>query len=238
MNLNTGPYHLGSWINTVYALDIAIENHLGYLLLDGDLSRIIYSDVAYALRKRYTSSSVQGLDLPFISYKISSLVGEGSDRQWWNHTANIEGIWVEELQRKLRYTPITVEYEVGVFTHKNIDNLYMQNQFMWDYSNETVLEPILEIDDLEFSIPAVLNHSINYDPAYSQSDWLQQNKIHSIEATLTFETFIIQDNYDVSIPETVIFNFLQNKGVTIEEGNNYQALKDLLTDEQGEFELV
>lgn len=231
-----------SFYNEVYALDIEVEKYLAGLLFGGsdELSRVIYSGVDYSLRKRSSTSDTQSLDLPFACYKMTGFVEGNSERQWFNNEANTLGYWIEELQRKIRYTPVTIEYEIGVFAHRFSDNVYFQRQLLWDKSNETVLEPLIEVDSTTtLKLPAALSdRGFNFNPRYTRSDWLTTNKIHSIEATLSFETFILLDNTDVTIPETVLLNFVRNKGEETEEIEDlYAATVAYLDETTGEFDL-
>ena len=94
--------------NTIYALNISIEEHFSELLFQNDATRIIYSDNGNAFRKRAAGQPWNNLMLPFMNYHLESITRD-TDRQWWNHYNNISGVWVESLQRKIRYTPIYIK---------------------------------------------------------------------------------------------------------------------------------
>lgn len=225
------------FINTIYALDIAIKQHYADMVFKGDQTRIIYASDAYALRKRSQTQTLNNLDLPFMNFRLTS-IEPNTDRSWWNHMANIDGLFIKAYGRKIRFTPIMLQYEASLWFHSWRDAIFAQTEIFFDNSNETVLKPLLTLDgsDEELENIAVLGYNLNFNPKYNETDWLEQNKIQSLDLGLKFDTYLFKDNYDVSIPTKVIFDFLVDEGIetgTPEE--NYEALVDHLTEEVGDF---
>lgn len=226
MAAQTPYYDLTNFRNTIYSLNLAIETHYANLLLEGDATRIIYSDNSQALRKRAANQDWNTLYLPFMNYKVSKITGQ-TDRPWWNHLMNISGIWIEELQRKIRYTPVKVNYESTLFLHRDDSLQYAISTILVDDSNETILKPTITIDGEDLQLYGVLGYNFDYDPKYQESDWLEKNKIHSITLDFEFDYQIIQDNTTgFGIPETVLLEWgrLHNDGDILDD--TYQFMVD------------
>ena len=176
--------------NTIYALDLAIETFYSNLIFKGDTNRIIYSDNSNALRKRAGTQAWNNLYLPFMNYKLQK-VDINTNRNWWHNITNIEGVWSEELQRKIRLAPIRAVYESTVFYHRNDDNLFGMHELIFDFNNETQLRPTLTVtqDSVDYSLEllAILDYKLDYDPDYTEKDWFSQNRIHSIKLDFEFD---------------------------------------------------
>ena len=194
-----------NFINIGYALDLAIESHLTDILLKSTLSRIIYSSNAYALRKRAKENS-GNLSLPFINYKMTGY--DPGDRSRWNVRAYSKGVFVPDLNIKVIYAPIRLEYEATYWCHRDDELRYAITQLDMDADNKTILNPTVTIDSQEVSFPSYKEYTnITYDPDYDENDWLERNKIHSATMDFAYETFILQTNSDITIPTSVIFNW-------------------------------
>ena len=219
----TSYYDLTNFRNTVYALNLKIEEHYSSLLLEGDATRIIYSDNSQALRKR---AKDQDWYLPFMNYKVNKIDGN-TNRPWWNHYMNIAGVYIPELERKLRYTPIKVTYDSTLFLHRDDSLQYTIAKIIGDDSNETILSPIITIDDQEIQLQAILSYNFDYEPEFTESDWLDKNNIHSITLNFEFDYQIISDNTsNFGIPDTVLFEWgrLHNDGDILD--NTYEFMID------------
>ena len=196
----SSPFYYGeqmkSWANTpmVYALDIAIENHLSKTL-ELSLDRIIYASNEYCFRER-TRKNEGDLNLPFLNYYRKSF-GK-SNREWFNDYSNRFGLIDREnkftslLGGRLRVYPISISYEATVFFAQNKDCEYAMNKLLFEDSNETILNPQIETDkgDIIENI-AIFNSELEYMPNYQESDWLEQNRIWSISLDFEVDTFMI-----------------------------------------------
>lgn len=221
--------------NTVYAANAALVSHFASMLLDGDASRVVYSSTEYALHRRIeTGQEWNNANLPFMNYKVES-VENGVDRRWWNAVLNTDGMWISELGRKVRLTPVTISYDATLFIHRDDEMQFAMAELLWDDSNETQVPFAISIEhegtahDLGF--PAVLGYNLQYEPQFSRSDWLEQNKIHSIQINPSLETFIMKESYDAWVPEEVVFNFARSVG---EDPQTYDEAYTFLVDHMNE----
>lgn len=164
-----------------------------------------------------TGSQVTSLDLPYMSYKIKDF-DFPSDRKLFNQIANIEGIYIPELGKKLRVVPVRIRYEGIAFFQRTDDLFNAYSRIMSETSNETILYPQITVNDTDgnpqtFPISAFLSFDLGLDNIYNENDWLEKNKVHTIQFnSFGFDTIILFDDQDpVSITEEVVLNFLATK---------------------------
>lgn len=229
-------YDHSSWMNTVHSLNIQMFQFYANMIFNGDQTRVLYASNSYALRKRVERSEFNNLNLPFLNFKVTEY-NLDNDLQHWNDTANLTGIYIPELRRKIRYTPVIIEYEAAVWTHKLRDLYFTQTEFLWDDSNQTIITiPVETVDGHIINLAGHLESSFNFSSDYNENEWLERNKISTSSITFSIRTMMLKDNFNVSIPEEVILNFLVDQGIdtgTPEE--NYDAVINLLEGEVGEF---
>lgn len=217
---------IGEFFNSAYALDIAIETKFANDLFYGDLSRIVYASNEYCFKRRTEMSEDGLLDIPFMNYYLTN-ISPDTDRFYWKNTSNIQGLldvdnYVSLLGGKLRVVPIKLEYEATLWFSQDKDLHYATSRVMLEDTNENILYGYLEApNDTEIKNPAFMNFSFSFKPEYTENEWLESNKITSIGIDLSFDTFLVYLNNDISISEEVIFNFLSTKGELIKN-------KDLL----------
>jgi hypothetical protein len=209
--------------NVLYALDIAVETYFADFLLGGEVSRLVYCKNDFAFRKRAEYKSVadakklHNLDFPFMNYCVTDISAD-TERQWYNHELNLNGVYVEELGRNIRMIPVTVKYESTIFFHTNIDSQFAMAELLWDADAESIVNPIVEIDGQEVSLHGVLDFGLSYEPQFDRNDWLAQNKIHSIGLDFEVQTFLIKDS-SVCVPKELIFSFFTEKEIAFDEDN-------------------
>ena len=237
-------YDKSNFINCFYALNLSIENYFSNLLFSdspnsGGLDRIIYSSNEFAFRKRIgqTGSQTTDLKLPFMNYWIKDF-DFPSRRSMFNNLANIEGIYIESLQKKLRVIPVNIKYEGTIFFNRTDDLYQAYSRIITETSNETIIYSKPMINDVnsipkEIPISAFLNFELGIDNKYRETDWLQKNKIHTIDLNaFSFDTVIVsQSEENVSLTEEVILEFLSTKPNYIGELDNKDNLspQELIT---------
>lgn len=203
-----GYYDNQNFRNSLYALDLSIETHLANLLFNGDATRIIVADNSNSLRERAKDQEWNSLFLPFLNYYCKKITLD-TKRKWFNHILNVDGIWIEELQRKVRLAPIHVSYESSIYFHRNDDTHQAMLDLIFQSSNENLLQPSLQIDGGEnLDLLAVMYYNLDFEPDFVQKDWFDKNRIHSITLNFEFDYTYIKDNTTgFGIPEEVVFNY-------------------------------
>lgn len=210
-----------NFINTFYALDIALEKHFAEFLLDDDIDRIVYSPTNHALRVRSKESGWDESFLPFMNYTATN-IEEGTDRMIWNSSGKLRGMWVPELSKYLRYAPVTINYDATVWYHTNVDNLFALTEIVWDDTSETVIDYELEINDSEgdpkkLKMFGILGYNFSYNPSFDKKDWLNENRVFSNTLNFNIQTYILKEGPEAWLPEEVVFEFAHSKGLNPEE---------------------
>lgn len=221
--LNTGegsffpdaPVTSDSFKNTLYALNTALETRFRNLLFNGEAGRIVHTLNNYAMRKRAKDDTINTLNFPFLNYKEKD-IKPITTRLWRNHMANIDGIYVEELNRKLRLLPITIEYEATFWVQRDDDMQYAFQKLAYDHLPETKQPYYIEINGQDLKMFSYIMYSLQYEPKYTEEDWLKRNNIHTIGMDFKVETFYILDNLNICLPNSVILSFIANNYTTDE----------------------
>jgi hypothetical protein len=210
--------------NSLYCLNEAVESYYANLLFKGDTSRIIVSKNNFALRKRALNDDVNSLNLPFMNYKMKAMQTK-TTRPWFNYMSNIDGIYVPELNRKLRMSPITIDYECTLWFKRSDDVNYAYQLLTYDSDVETKITYYIKVLNEELPLISVVNYNLQLDPTYDEQEWLEKNKIHTIVVDFSIETFFIKDNLDICVPESIIFEFqTKNSLDEISSEETYQLM--------------
>lgn len=205
-------------------LHISIENHLADLLFNGDHSRIINAPNSYALRERVDQNKPDsGLDYPFLNFRKVDWDFDDRDKIW-TAPGFYKGVYIPELQRKIRVCPIELSFEGMVWAAREDDIVYAQHLLRMDSDGRTQLPLCLTIDGIEISFLIELYHeNIDLDKEYNENDWLVSNKIHTISLNFVAKTLDIIDttvNEDLrdstryAITEKILFDFVAKRGLT------------------------
>lgn len=214
----------------VYACDLKVEEHLANLFFNDDLNRIIYSSNAYAFRKR-SNQNAGNLSLPFLNYRLTSY--ERGARFRWNATSYTEGVYIDELQLKIKYAPILLTYECSVWYNRDDELKYAIAQANFDADIKTNITPTVLIDSTEMPFNALWSYSNNtYEPEYNEKDWLEKNRIHSAKLDFTLDTFSMEVNRGIVLPTTAVLNFASShEGY---DGNSFEEAHNFLIDHVNE----
>ena len=245
----TSPFFYGeqmkSWANTPmgYALDIAIENKLSDLL-ELPLDRIIYASNEYCFRER-TRKNEGDLNLPFLNYYRKSF-GD-SNREWFNDYSNRFGLidrqnkFTSLLGGRLRVYPVSIGYEATVFFAQDKDCQYAMNKLLFESSNETIIEPQIETDKGDIiKNTGNVTFNLEYMPNYQESDWLEQNRIWSIDLDFEVDTFMI-GNFNplpdrdkdgnpmpLHVAKSALLEFFSAKKINYENYNDSEQMEWIL----------
>lgn len=190
----TNPHwDLSNYQNTRYALNISIIEYFKNLLFDDDANRIIYSKSNFAFRKRTNNNpTLNNLDLPFMNFKIDSISQPAENYKWWNHKLDAHGIYVPEIGRKLRLTPINVKYDATFFCHRYDELQYVWDLLVFQQSNQVKLIPEISINGVDVENLAIMDYGLVYNPDYDELEHLDVADIYSIKLDFDFDTYAMQ----------------------------------------------
>jgi len=196
-----GSYDLNVILSTTLALYDYFEDFLFNVPTDPTRSsRIVFAKNEYAFRARLQNLSseeansefqINTLNMPFMNFGISS-ISLSDQRLLATHQLATQGVFVDELGKKLRLFPVTIQYEGCFFTTQASDAQIVLAKFYKQAAAETLLEPVLIYDGKEIGNFANLTYSdITYDGQYSESDWLEQNRIHTVAFSFNVDTYFV-----------------------------------------------
>lgn len=221
---------LQSFRSTIRTVYISLKEYFANLLFRQDQTRVQYSSTSYALRKRYKESGTQGLDLPFLNFRLTGWENTSS-RNWWNATLSMIGGYFDEIQQKIQVLPITLSYDCTAWYNKDIDMTYATNKLVWENKTETIIRPTISVGDVTFQYYALLNLPPQWEPQYTESDWLTQNKIHSVGIQLSVETFLFSSDLDVSLPTSLLLKFGRDNNLSFD---NPELIEQYVVDQENE----
>lgn len=219
-----------NYVNVFYALCIALDEFFAKMYLNNDDKRIVYSTTDYALIKRSGQSETwSNANLPFLNYKMSGKEA-GGNRNWFSMEAFSQGVYVEELRKKLRIAPISITLDCSYWTSRDDDFQYAIDKTLIDNSAETRLRYFLDFNGTLVSNIAIVNLELDASIKFTEQDWLERNNINCLGLNPTIQTFLPLDTVDgFCIPKKVLIDFCVKKELT----NNVEAIE-----EEELFELV
>jgi len=233
-NYNSYYSNAGTFKNSLYAINISIIEHFENLLFEGETTRMVYSSNEFALRARAKTQPNNNLNFPFMNFKLGQ--GGYSDRnvpkRWYNRAAEVEGIYSDILQQKVKCLPVIFTYESTLFLHMDIDAQYAMYKLSFENSMETYISPnpSLTVGDHTLDLIGILGFpNLEWNPQYQESEWLTMNKIQTIALNFTIESFLIDVNADVTITETRVLNFMTNHDLIV--GDTYDSNYNIILDD-------
>jgi hypothetical protein len=199
------PFFKKNFYSTVLSTNIAVMQYLADTLFDGDLGRIVWASNDKTFKRRQEqvikrSPAIGTLDMPYCSFRLSQDGAEkATQRPWFNQALNVEGIWMEDLGRKVRVTPVQIRYEGVVCVQHNTDLYLLQQILLWDASNEKLLKPVLETVSDSGETQEVKNIAVVYltphmNTRFAEDDWVRNNRIQAIDLDIQVDTYLLLDN--------------------------------------------
>ena len=209
--LDKGKYSLNVILSTTLALYDYFESFLFNVPTDPQRSsRIVFAKNEYAFRARLqdiaeeeanSEFQVNTLNMPFMNFGISS-ISLSDQRLLATQQLAKQGVFVEEIGKKVRLYPVTIQYEGCFFTTQASDAQIVLAKFYKQAASETLLEPMLLYNGVEIGNFANLSYSdITYDGQYSESDWLEQNRIHTVAFSFNVDTYFVDTDPGVDVTE-------------------------------------
>lgn len=244
MSVKGTPFTKKTFNNTILAVNMELWKFLAGLLFDGDQERIVWSSSEKMFRNRTRQLQARNkgdnlglLDIPFASFKLKQDgVNNGADRQWFNQALNVEGEYHSELGRKLKMTPVTLNYESVFCCQHDTDLHFAQQKAIWTQSNETIIKPSLStvrgdmVTPIDIPLIGVLDITPQMNSRFTENDWLIQNKIQTVEFDIKIQTFLLGDNTSgFGLVKKVIFDFMGETFPDIHlEGDVDRALEEVV----------
>lgn len=195
-----------------YYLYKALEKWLADRLLRQDTSRVFCASPTYAFRRRFelTDTSrnfkdigVTSLDFPFISYWPSNSGWTHEERIAANPAALIyTGIY--EGNTKIRAAAGNINIPITLYYDRDSDSRLAYEKLYFYTYNEHYYETDAIYANQTLKLPMVITlNNLQYNPQYTEADWLRQNRIFPITVNINLRSYIIyppnQPRYDLSV---------------------------------------
>jgi len=236
------PYFNKPFFNNVLSTNIAVYKYLANIFFDGDMQRVVWASTDMMFRKRQEQLAERKLDdlpkdnlgileMPFCSFRITQDgIQGGTQRNWWNPALYAEGMWTEELGRRIRITPATINYEACFCCNHDTDLYMAQQSQIWDKTGpETIIESFVDAiapDGTVYTLKNIVIYAVepHANSMFTERDWLEKNKIQTITLDISCQTWMMaEDKYHrYAITKKVLFDFLHGAGyynLIHEEGN-------------------
>ena len=240
--------------NNILSTNIAVYRYLADSFFGGDLTRVVWSSPEMMFRKRQqqvaalvqqgkADKNVGVLDFPFCAFRLNQdSASTDHERTWFNQALNVEGMWIQQLGRKVRLTPATFNYTAIVVCQNDIDLQYVTHTMLWDDSNETLLESFIDTTAEDGSTQTLKNIIVcstasHMNPDYNESDWLDKNKIQTVTIDMPCGTWIMnEDRHRYWLTKKVILDFAADAGIPIHEETPIEDLPSRIFSAQGVWE--
>jgi hypothetical protein len=138
--------------------------------------------------------------MPYCSFRLSQdgVEDKAQNRPWFNQSLNVRGMWIEELGRRIRITPVKLKYEGVICVQHDTDLYWLQQRLVWEESNETIIKPVLETVDEKGKPQQIANIAVttltpHMNSRFSENDWVTNNKIQAIDIDVQIDTYLILD---------------------------------------------
>ncbi len=218
-----------------FQLHISLKEHFSNLLYDGDQTRLVYTQNDNALRKRQDGNFEDtNLFFPFMNYKRTPDFNPDPVSGRWNNKLYASGVYIDALGMKVKANPVNISFEGMIWLSTEQDLAETFRRLRMDADNFTELTYTVVINGVELPLNLELGYdTLQYDPEFTDRDWLEKNKIHTIRVDFSVNTFLIEtvnpdDTLEYSITEKVIYDF-KNKNCLGEI--TYEETIDWLIDE-------
>ena len=196
-----------NYVNLFYSLCIALDEYFANRLLNGDQKRIVYSSTEYALIKRSGQNTWNNANLPFINYKMDEKTF-GGKRNWFSMEGYSQGIYSDELRKKIRICPVSISFDATYWTNRDDDYQYATDMMLMDAAAETKLAFYLDYKGTLIKNIAIVDFSFDTSPKFTETDWLEKNNIWAFSLNPSIQTWLTLDTAECfCIPKTILFNY-------------------------------
>lgn len=110
---------------------------------------------------------------------------------------------------------------------------------LWDDSNETLLESFIDTEAEDGTSHTLKNIIVcptttHMNPDYTDSDWLQKNKIQTVRIDMPCGTWIMnEDLHNYWITKKVVLDFVEDASIPIHEETPIEEIVKLVFTDQG-----
>lgn len=192
-------YNHTSYGATYYTSYVGLENFISPLIFRGDKSRIFLASDGYAFRRRFelltgTKSSddidLATLDFPFANYNPLNKGWQPLTNGFNTASQVLVGLDMEDLN--IRSYMATLEIPVTFYFDREDDARFAYDSLVFLGFKENYFYSSVGYKGRSIKIPLNLKlSSLEFNPQFTEKDWLTQNRIFTIKATFSIRSVIL-----------------------------------------------
>jgi hypothetical protein len=240
-------YDHSSYSNIYYAVQILFEKYFGNNIFRGDISRIVYASDDYSFRQRSEDVDKDGgfhqedeymrdLDLPFMNYWYTNY-WTADDRTAALQSPQVINGTDEGTSHSLRAIAVKSNMTATMYFDRDDDARLAYEMILWEQlPTKIYLSTVVMWKNQLIGIPVNVDiDTVDFNPEFSESDWLDAKRITTVKYNLTVRSYIIGipfqaplpgkspstqvDNGPVYITERVLLDFFAGKNLDVDEEN-------------------
>ncbi len=188
---------------TYYALYVSLEKWLASSIFKNDLSRVFLSSTEYAYRRRfeltdpseaYDTVSASSLQFPFANYWPLNTGWRPDTRIAAPNAAMIEsGIYTQH--GKLRAMPVITTIVLVAHFDREDDARIAYERLLWMSFRERYFATAVAWHGESLGLPMNIKiQNLAFNPRYREKDWLETNRIFTVEASIDLRSYAITAN--------------------------------------------
>jgi hypothetical protein len=222
--------------STQAALDLVLMKYFAHLLFKDDITKLVYASNEFCFRERLRRLAMDfpnrqlgnSLEFPFMNMWQQQEPVK-IDRGWRSPFHVLNGSFIDELGTNLQIAPAGYSYQATAFFKHEADVDYAYDALSWAAQYPLNLSVDLtwtptgampgnpDAESVIFPINAVVAFDLQYNPKYTDNDWLAQERILSIGLDFTIQTFRMRlvdpTAGNFWIPTSVVFDFANQLGL-------------------------
>lgn len=218
-----------SYIPVYYYVYEALEKWLANTVFREDRSRIILSSNEFAFRRRfeltdmtrpYKDLEISSLHFPFANYWPMSIGWDREERIAANPaTLLYRGLYTS--RSCIRASNANLAIPVNFYFDREDDARFAYSKLYFYTFNEFSQEEMMTFQNEEIGLPVVVSiKSLQFNPQYNETDWLKQNRIFVVSATVNLRTYIIAPPEQPLWNQTIVGDDMLTNGETYDDGNS------------------
>ena len=218
-----------SYIPVYYYVYEALEKWLADVVFREDRSRIILSSNEFAFRRRfeltdmsrpYKELEISSLHFPFANYWPLNIGWDREERLAANPAVLLyTGIYTN--RSRIRASNANIAIPVNFYFDREDDARLAYSKLYFYTFNEFSQEEKITFQNEEIGLPVVISlKSLQFNPQFNETDWLKQNRIFVITATINLRTYIIAPPEQPLWNQVVTGDDMLSNGDAYDDGNS------------------
>lgn len=201
IEIQARQYYIHSgYVPVYYYVYESLENWIANTIFRQDRSRVFLASNEYVFRRRFELTDMtrsfrdleaSSLHFPFANYWPLNVSWSAEDRVAANPAALLyEGI--NTSRSRIKASNANLSIPVTFYFDREDDARFAYSTLYFYTFNEFNYETSITFQNEEVGLPVVISiKSLQFNPQYNEKDWLKQNRIFIVSATLNVRTYLI-----------------------------------------------